>query len=403
MDLQLFLAKRKREEKGSGKEEWLTEREEHEGVSDTGDYKYLPYHDAELRTVGLASGQLGEVGDKDAAVGLCPIHVLVVVPVPVSAPVSGQLNVRSNLKRLKVRFVSRDVDYLLDNDVARYSLLMSIALSYAEAVAILAFARAAIKSATRDAIAIRDGVLLDGPLNLPQGQVKSRFYYAYSRCGGILVAKVYGAMHRQTFQREVAVNRALGSHPNIVQFLKSFSIANTEGEQRHIIVMSFFARSAADLLAQHSPVELGALATIARDCVSALCHIHAKKFCFVDLKPANIMLHCGEQGGATLVDFGGAVRIGDPIVEITDEFCLDVAIVQGSELLDWTCLGTTLAQLAGIDITQFSWRQDLVVFLNDGCYSVDKRVERLILSCLVEPCRSRIEAALAPLLYFCKA
>ncbi|KAE9073531.1 hypothetical protein PF010_g25034 [Phytophthora fragariae] len=110
-------------------------------------------------------------------------------------------------------------------------------------------------------------------------------------------------MHRQTFQREVAVNRALGSHPNIVQFLKSFSIANTEGEQRHIIVMPFFARSAADLLAQHSPVdpvELGALTTIARDCVSALCHIHAKKFCFADLKPANIMLHCGEQGGATL-------------------------------------------------------------------------------------------------------
>ncbi|KAE9073529.1 hypothetical protein PF010_g25033 [Phytophthora fragariae] len=33
MDLQLFLAKRKREEKGSGKEEWLTEREEHEGVT----------------------------------------------------------------------------------------------------------------------------------------------------------------------------------------------------------------------------------------------------------------------------------------------------------------------------------------------------------------------------------
>ncbi|KAE9299738.1 hypothetical protein PR003_g22916, partial [Phytophthora rubi] len=195
----------------------------------------------------------------------------------------------------------------------------------------------------------------------------------------------------------------LGSHPNIAQFVKSFSVTNTEGEQRHIIVMPFFARSAADLLTQHSPVELGALATIARDCLSALCHIHAKKFCFADLKPSNIMLHCGEQGGATLVDFGGAVRIRDPIVEITDEFCLDVAIVQGSELLDWTCLGTTLAQLAGIDITHFNWRQDLVVFLNDGCHSVDKRVGQLILSCLVEPCQSRIEAALAPLLYFCKA
>ncbi|KAE8884745.1 hypothetical protein PF005_g12639 [Phytophthora fragariae] len=325
--MKLFLAKRstKEEEKGDDEEEWLTQGEEHEGVSDTGDYRYLGPAGAKLRQVGLASGQLGEVGDKEAAAGLGPVHVLVVVPV--SAPVSGQLDVRSNLKRLKVRFATRDLNYLLDNDVARYSLLSSTALSYAEAVTILAFARAAIKSATRDAIAVREGFLLDGPLSLPQGQAKSRFYYAYSRCGGILVAKVYGAMHRHTFQREIAVNRALGSHPNIVQFVKSFSVANTEGEQRHIIVMPFFAWSAADLFAQHSPVELGALATIARDCLSALCHIHAKKFCFADLKPSNIMLHCGEQGDATLVDFGGAVRIRDPIVEITDEFCLDVAIV----------------------------------------------------------------------------
>jgi hypothetical protein len=76
---------------------------------------------------------------------------------------------------------------------------------------------------------------------------------------------------------------------------------------------------------------------------------------------------------------------------------LDVAIVQGSKLVDWTCLGTTLAQLAGIDITQFYSRQDLVMFLNDEDHSVDERVQQLIISCLVEPCRSRIEAALAAL------
>ncbi|GMF22366.1 unnamed protein product [Phytophthora lilii] len=158
-------------------------------------------------------------------------------------------------------------------------------------------------------------------------------------------------MYKQVFQREVDVNFALGSHANIVQFLKSFSTGNTENEQRHIIVMPFFARCAADLLTQQSPIELRALITIAHDCFEALCHIHSKKYC---LKPANIMLHSGEQGGATLVDFGGAVRLGDPIVEVTDQFCLDVAKLQGSELLDWTCLGTTLAQLANIDITNYS-------------------------------------------------
>ncbi|KAE9299736.1 hypothetical protein PR003_g22918 [Phytophthora rubi] len=210
-------------------------------------------------------------------------------------------------------------------------------------------------------------------------------------------------MHRQTFEREIAVNRALGSHPNIAQFVKSFSVTNTEGEQRHIIVMPFFARSAADLLTQHSPVEIGALATIARDCLSALCHIHDKQFCFADLKPSNIMLHCGEQGGATLVDFGGVVGLGNPIVERTGQFCLDVDVRQGSELLDWTCLGTTLANLAGIPITRYRLTTELVEFLNDEHCEVDGRVRRLILSCLVNPSGSRIQEALAPLLKpFCK-
>ncbi|EGZ18626.1 hypothetical protein PHYSODRAFT_315278 [Phytophthora sojae] len=142
-------------------------------------------------------------------------------------------------------------------------------------------------------------------------------------------------MHSEAFQREVDVNRALETHANIVQFVKSFSIESSEGEQRHIIVMPFFARSAADLLTLHAPVGLRALTTIACDCVSALGHIHSKNYCFADLKPANIMLHCGKEGGASLVDFGAS---------ITDQFCLDVAISQGSELLDWTCLGTTLAR-----------------------------------------------------------
>jgi hypothetical protein len=37
------------------------------------------------------------------------------------------------------------------------------------------------------------------------------------------------------------------------------------------------------------------------------------------------MLLYGEQGGATLVDFGGVVRLGDPIVEATALFCFDLA------------------------------------------------------------------------------
>ncbi|KAL7995850.1 putative protein kinase [Plasmopara halstedii] len=304
------------------------------------------------------------------------------------------MDVRGNLNRVQVQFATGELNYLLNKDPARYSLLQSPALTSGEAIQIRTSVRSAIKSVTRNAIGIREGVLLDGPLNLSQGQAKSAFYYAYSRFGGILAAKVYGAMYKKAFQREVDVNFALGSHANIVQFVKSFSIGNTENEQRHIIVMPFFARCAADLLTQQSPIELRALITIAHNCFEALCHIHSKKYCFADLKPANIMLHSGEQGGATLVDFGGAVRLGDPIVEVTDQFCLDVAKLQGSELLDWTCLGTTMAQLANIDITKYHSRQDLVRFLKDGHEQVDHLVGQLIISCLENPSETRIKSAL---------
>ncbi|KAI9989486.1 hypothetical protein PInf_019769 [Phytophthora infestans] len=333
----------------------------------------------------------------DALIGSFGVTMMdaLIVQVPQRAAV---LDVRSNLNRVQVQFATRDLKYLLAKDTAKYNWLQSPALTNAEALQIRAVARSAIKSFTRQAIRIREGILLDGPLNLRQGQAKSGFYYAFSTFGGILGAKVYGAMHKHEFQREVEVNLALGSHSNIVQFIKSFSIENAENEPRHIIVMPFFARCAADMLMQHSPVEPRALVTIARDCISALCHIHSKKYCFADLKPANIMLHCGERGGATLVDFGGAVRLGDSIVEITEEFCLDVAIFQGSELLDWTCLGTTLAQLAGIDISMYHSRLQLITFLNDGNHSVNKLIEQLIISCLVNPCLSHIEAALKPLL-----
>ncbi|KAL8008986.1 putative protein kinase-like domain superfamily [Plasmopara halstedii] len=259
------------------------------------------------------------------------------------------MDVRGILNRVQVQFATGELNYLLNKDPARYSLLQSPALTSGEALQIRTSVRSAIKSVTRNAIRIRQGVLLDGPLNLSQGQAKSAFYYAYSRF---------------VFQREVDVNFALGSHANIVQFLKSFSTGNTENEQRHIIVMPFFARCAADLLTQQSPIELRALITIAHDCFEALCHIHSKK-------------------------------LGGPIVEVTDQFCLDVAKLQGSELLDWTCLGTTLAQLANIDITKYHSRQDLVRSLKDGHEQVDHLVGQLIISCLENPSETRIQSSAA--------
>ncbi|KAE9004808.1 hypothetical protein PR002_g16953 [Phytophthora rubi] len=66
LDLQLFLAKRKtkesvKEEMDDDKEEWLTQLEALEGGIGTSGYKKL-CPGAQLRDVGLVSGELGEVG-----------------------------------------------------------------------------------------------------------------------------------------------------------------------------------------------------------------------------------------------------------------------------------------------------------------------------------------------------
>ncbi|KAG4035882.1 hypothetical protein PC123_g28550 [Phytophthora cactorum] len=64
-ELQLYLAKKVKgavveEEKGDDQKEWLTQLDALEGVSDTSGYKHLQFTDAELRDVGLDSGDLGE-------------------------------------------------------------------------------------------------------------------------------------------------------------------------------------------------------------------------------------------------------------------------------------------------------------------------------------------------------
>ncbi|GMF29765.1 unnamed protein product [Phytophthora lilii] len=73
--LQLFLAK-----KDKGRGPWVTQLEALNGVSDTRDYNGLRFPDTELRSVGLASDQVGgEVSDEERAAGQGPVHVLVVV------------------------------------------------------------------------------------------------------------------------------------------------------------------------------------------------------------------------------------------------------------------------------------------------------------------------------------
>jgi serine/threonine protein kinase len=296
-------------------------------------------------------------------------------------------SIPDKLQRLEVEFSVRDINYLINNDTAKYSLLKSPQLTRGEALAILNFAKSKIKSATQKAIGLQHSFYLDGSLNVGQGQAKSTLYYAFSESGVVLVAKVYNG-NKDSFLREVEINQAL-EHKNLVKFVKTFSI---QDEARHVIIMPFFPRSVADWLIQNSVLPLAAVKIIAQSCFNALCHLHSKRFCFADLKPSNIMLQNATPSTATLVDFGAAVQIGSRIIEFTQPYCLDADTITATEDLDWICLGTTLAEIVGFVIFNFKKAADLI---NEVYRSAkEDSLKRLIVSCLDSPSSSKIESAL---------
>jgi len=145
--------------------------------------------------------------------------------------------------------------------------------------------------------------------------------------------------------------------------------------------MPFFPRSAADMLTQHFPIPLTGIRVIARNCFDALCHLHSKGFCFVDLKPSNIMLQSGEQGHATLVDYGATVRTGSPIIEFTRSYCLDADTNTATEHMDWICLGTTLAQIAGFNLSSIKTAVDLVNEVSRSISNTNDALKKLLISC----------------------
>jgi hypothetical protein len=97
-----------------------------------------------------------------------------------------------------------------------------------------------------------------------------------------------------------------------------------------------------------------------------------------------------------LVDYGGTVRIGSPIIEFTGQYCLD-ASKTASETLDWICLGTTLAHIAGFGIYNFNKAIDLANAVSNSSGSQDERIKQLIVSCLHSPSLAKIETAIGRL------
>ena len=112
-----------------------------------------------------------------------------IVAVPATTDAASHSSIPEKLKQLGVEFSVRDINYLINNDTAKYSLLKSPQLTPGEARTILTFAKSKIKSATHKAIGQQHSFFLDGSLNVGQGQATSSLYYAFSESGVVLVAQ----------------------------------------------------------------------------------------------------------------------------------------------------------------------------------------------------------------------
>ena len=123
----------------------------------------------------------------------------------------------------------------------------------------------------------------------------------------------------------------------------------------------------------------------------ALDHIHSKKYCYADFKPSNVLLGIGQVGSAVLADFGATVLLGQPIIEFSQAYCLDVDVQIASELIDWTCFATSLAQIARIDIFTYPTVSELLQVVVAS--SMDELLKTVIISCLKNPNSKNIQSA----------
>ena len=134
--------------------------------------------------------------------------------------------------------------------------------------------------------------------------------------------------------------------------------------------MPYYPKSLEDLKKQifskMTSVPLEIIAIIARDCSSALKHIHSLGYAHCDVKPANIMLKNQENGSAVLVDFGAVRKMDCLADETTPRYCLDTPAEYATAQLDWTCLGSTLAELLQVDLTEFGTVEEVVDILEQS-------------------------------------
>jgi serine/threonine protein kinase len=361
-ELTLYTTKKEEqqeeEEKGgnmSNSSRWLVDDEEHVDMVDLANRegqnheKYLNKNTKMKATKKLVSYFQTDFEEEEV------IHVLVTVPISENEKMEDLIKI---LKKDGLKITPDQYRHLCGHNQSALRRLQSKSATKAEKRDILIKAVSVIKSATSQCIGLNENIFLDGVLHVPDGQRNSSFFFGFTESGGVMVAKVYKMEGRDSYEREIAANLKIEKGHNVVKFLKHFVVPNPN---RYVIVMPFYPRSASDILLQYTKKNLKlpdkTLATILGDCYRALTHIHSKNICFADVKPANIMMECGDPGRAVLVDLGGCVDIGSAIQEYSAPYALDHNITTASENMDWVCLGATLAELAGYEIRGLTKKQ----------------------------------------------
>lgn len=212
--------------------------------------------------------------------------------------------------------------------------------------------RNVVSSTTRLRLTVSSDIVLDGPLVGAHGQKGTALYLAI-QSGRVLCAKVGG---RATIAAEWHVSQTLHTArtvPTVVRALSCEPIPSSSGkEQQLALILPLYALSAHAarnaLMPSHpSPLSLRStcrdtLATRVALCgLAGICAFASAGWAHGDIKPGNIMIpHDG--GPCVLIDFGSSKPLGEPLVEFTPQYGLDIP-PEASVAYDLACLASTIA------------------------------------------------------------